>query len=152
MRNGGQNGRLRADLVRQADEMRTKLARTVERIDQRRHDAFDLRKQVERHLRQLAIAAGVVVVGAAGLSAYLGYRVVTAGHRRRQARLRLAKSMWTQPDRRLRAARGSFAAEVLRSLAFTAVTTLLSMPLRRLLRPAERDEHRGKPAERATAR
>ena len=133
---GGENGRLRADLLRQADEMRTKLVRTVERIDQRRHEAFNVRRQVERHLKQLAIAAGLVVVGAAGVSAYVAYRAVTAVHRRRQARWQLARSAWKQPDRRLRAARGSFAGEVLRSLALSAATALLAAPLKRAIRPS----------------
>ena len=33
--NGHRNGKVREDLLRQADDMRTKLVRTVERIDRR---------------------------------------------------------------------------------------------------------------------
>jgi hypothetical protein len=132
--NGNHNGKLlRSDLVRQADDTRNKLARTVERIDQRRHQALDVRRQVEKHLKQLAIAAGLVVVGTAGLAAFLTHRLLTGGQRRRRARWQLARTVWRDPERRLRAQRGPFLGEVLRSVAFTAATTLLAVPIRRAL-------------------
>jgi hypothetical protein len=132
--NGTRNGRTREDLLRRSQDMRAKLVRSVERLDERRHDAFDVRKQLRRHLRQLAIAGGLVIVGTAGAAALVMYRLMTAPRRRRGARWRLAKGMWVHPERELRAQRGPFAGEVLRSLAFTVVTSLLSVPLRRVVR------------------
>jgi hypothetical protein len=133
-RNGKRNGKLRDDLLRQSDEMRNKLVRTVARIDERRHDTFDVRKQINRHLKQVAIAAGLILVGTSGVVAFAVYRVMSASQRRQGARWRLAKDAWSHPQRELRARRSSFAVEVLRSLAFTALTTLLAAPIRRAVR------------------
>jgi hypothetical protein len=132
--NGNRNGRACEDLLRQAQDMRNKLARSVARLGERRHDTFDVRKVMERHLKQLAIAGGVVVVGTAATAAFVMYRLMTAGRRRRDARWRLAKGAWEHPERELRARRGSFVGEVLRSLAFTLTTSLLAAPLRRTVR------------------
>jgi hypothetical protein len=130
--NGNHNGKLlRSELLRQADDTRTKLARTVERIDHRRHQAFDVRRQIEKHIKQLAIAAGLVVVGTAGLAAFFTHRLLTSGRRRRRARWQLARSVWREPERELRAQRGSFAGEILRSVALAAATSLLASPVRR---------------------
>ena len=130
--NGSRNGKTREDLLRRSQDMRAKLVRSVERLDERRHDAFDVRKQIQRHLQQLAIAGGLVIVGTAGTAAFVMYRLMTAARRRRGARWRLAKGMWVHPERELRARRGPVRAErSLRSLAFTVVTSLLSAPLRR---------------------
>jgi hypothetical protein len=132
--NGGRNGKAREDLLRQSQDMRNKLVRTVERIDQRRHDAFDVRKQLARHLKAAAIGAGLVIVGTAGAAAFVTYRTLTIERRRRRARWRLARDAWDRPQRELRAQRGSFIGEVLRSLTFTLATSLLAAPLRRFVR------------------
>jgi hypothetical protein len=132
--NGNRNGKVREDLLRQSQDMRDKLVRTVERLDGRRHDAFDVRKQLERHLKQVAIAGGVLIAGTAASAAYVMYRLMTAERRRRNARWRLAKDVWSRPERELRAQRGSFGMEVARSVAFSLATSLLAAPLRRALR------------------
>jgi hypothetical protein len=129
--NGSRNGKAREDLLRRSHDMRAKLVRSVERLDERRHDAFDVRKQIQRHLRAAAIAGGLVIVGTAGTAAFVMYRIMTSHQRRRGARWRLAKGMWQNPERELRAQRGPFAGEVLRSLAFSVVTAVLSSRLRR---------------------
>ncbi len=130
----GPNGKLRDDLLRQADETRNKLARTVELIDRRRHDAFDVRKQVGKHLKPLAVAAGLVVLAAAGASAFVMHRLISAVERRRSSRSgwRLPRVVVAGPEPE-RAKRRSFLREVLRSLALTAVTTLLARPVRQAL-------------------
>ncbi len=132
--NGSRNGRAREDLLRRSQDMRAKLVRSVERLDERRHDVFDVRKQIQRHLKQFAILGGLLIVGSAGTAAYVMHRLMTAEHRRRGARWRLAKGMWAHPERELRARRGSFGAEVLRSVAFTVVTSLVSAPVRRMMK------------------
>ena len=132
--NGNRNGKVREDLLRQSEDMRDKLVRTVERLDGRRHDAFDVRKQLERHLKQFAIAGAVLIVSTAAGAAYVMYRLMTTERRRSRARWRLAKDVWSHPDRELRAQRGSFGSEVVRSVAFSLATALLAAPLRRVLR------------------
>ena len=118
-------GGLRADLLRQADHTRHKLVRTVERLDQRRHDVLDVRRQVARHLKGIGIGVAVLVVAVAGASALVMQRVLTAVERRGRGGWRSrAKSPPAAPRR-------SFTRDVLRSLAFTLVTTLLARPLRR---------------------
>jgi len=131
---GNRNGKVREDLLRQSHDMRGKLARTVERLDERRHAAFDVRKQLERHLKQFAIAGVLVIVATAAGSAIVMHRLMTSGRRRRGARWRLAKDVWSHPERELRAQRGSFGEEVLRAVAFSIATTLLAAPFRRALR------------------
>ncbi len=132
--NGNRNGKVREDLLRQSQDMRDKLVRTVERLDGRRHDAFDVRKQLERHLKQFAVAGGLVILGTAAGAAFVMYRLMTTERRRSRARWRLAKDVWSHPDRELRAQRGSFGSEVVRSVAFSLATSLLAAPLRRALR------------------
>lgn len=132
--NGNRNGKAREELLRQSEDMRDKLVRTVERLDGRRHDAFDVRKQLERHLKQFAIAGAVVIAGTAGGAAYVMYRLMSTERRRSRARWRLAKDVWSHPERERRAQRGSFGSEVVRSVAFSLATALLAAPLRRALR------------------
>jgi hypothetical protein len=131
---GNRNGKGREDLLRQSQDMRNKLVRTVGRLDERRHAAFDVRKQLERHLKQFAVAGALVIVATAAGSALVMHRLMTAGHRRRSARWRLAKDLWSHPERELRAQRGSFGAEVVRAVAFSIATSLLAAPFRRALR------------------
>jgi hypothetical protein len=131
---GNRNGKVREDLLRQSRDMRGKLARTVERLDERRHAAFDVRRQLERHLKQFAVAGGLVILATAAGSAFVMYRLMTTERRRRSARWRLAKDIWSRPERELRAQRGSFGAEVVRSVAFSIATSLFAAPFRHALR------------------
>ncbi|HEX4447538.1 MAG TPA: hypothetical protein VH044_12405 [Polyangiaceae bacterium] len=130
------NDSLRADLLRQADDTRHKLVRTVERLDQRRHDVLDVRKQVARHLKGIGIGVALLVVAAAGASALVMHRVLTAVERRGRggwrSRVR-ARAPRARPPAPPLAPRRSFTRDVLRSLAFTLVTTLLARPLRRVV-------------------
>jgi hypothetical protein len=125
------NGKSRDDLAREANQVRTKLLRTVEQLDQRRHDALDVRRQVQQHVRQLTIAAGVTMVALAGAVALLVHRITTAAERRRRYRWRFAREVWRHPDRAMRAERRSFLGEVTRSVLLTVVSTALAFPARR---------------------
>jgi hypothetical protein len=125
------NGKSRDDLARQANQVRTKLLRTVEQLDQRRHDALDLRLQMKRHFRQLAVSGGVLMLAAVGAAALLVQRVATAAERRRRNRWTLAKRVWSHPDRQLRAERRTFFGEIVRAVLLTVVTTALTVPARR---------------------
>jgi hypothetical protein len=125
------NGKSRDDLAREANQVRTKLLRTVEQLDQRRHDALDLRRQVQQHVRQLTLAAGVVILAVAGGVAVVVHRVATAAERRRRNRWRFARRVWRHPERAMRAERRSFLGEVARSVLLAVVSTAMAAPARR---------------------
>ena len=124
----------RDDIARQANLVRSKLMRTVEVLDQRRHEAVDLKLQLQRHVRQVvALAAIAVVLTTAGL-AFVMHRIATAPERRRSNRRRLARQMWRRPDLVVRSARRTgrpFAVELLRSVLLGLATTLVLLPARR---------------------
>jgi hypothetical protein len=138
----GGSGSARTDLLRQADDMRSKLARTVERIDQRRHDVLDVKKQVTRHLKEIALLVGLVIVGVAGASAFFVHKLLTSAQRRRRggwlgpALRRLGdrgevRGGWEAQPASSGGRRRSFVGEVARSLALTLVTSVLARPLKR---------------------
>jgi hypothetical protein len=128
------HGKAREELTRQANMVRSKLLRTVEVLDQRRHDALDLRLQMQRHVRQVVALAGIALVFTAGAVAVAVHHLSTAPERRRRNRLRLAREMWRRPDLVMRSARRKgrpFGAELLRSVLLGLATTLLLIPARR---------------------
>ncbi len=143
-----QNGKSRDALLREANEVRSKLLRTVEQLDQRRHDAFDVKLQLQRHVRQLALVGGVVVIATAAAVTLVVQRVSSAASRRRRNRWRLARQLWWKPDRALRAERRSFLGEVGRSLLLALVSTAVTLPARRvvaqLLEPKEPSPAKGR--------
>lgn len=136
------NNESRDDLLRQADEARTRLLRTVVVLDQRRHHALDLPKQMGRSLGRVATIGALLAVGSAMVTALAVHRVMTRRHRpgqRGRARWRLAWSAFRHPEREVRAERTErrpFAVEVLRSLLLTFVTSTLAVPVRRAIRGA----------------
>jgi hypothetical protein len=143
------DGKSRDDLARQANRVRTKLLRTVEQLDQRRHEAFDLKLQMKRHVRHLAVAGALLLVATAAGVALVVERVTTAAARRRRNRWRFAKRVWQHPERALRAERRSFFGEVVRGVLLATVTTALTIPARRAvahLVEGKRPEPSGEPA------
>ncbi len=125
------NGKPRQELAREANEVRSRLLRTVERLDQRRHDTFDLRIQLERHVRQVAVVGALLVVATAGAVALVVHRIATAAQRRRRDRWRLARRAWRHPERAMRGERRSFFGELARSVLLGVATTALTQPARR---------------------
>jgi hypothetical protein len=124
------NGKSRDEIAREANLVRARLLRTVEQLDQKRQEALDMRRQLRQHASQLAAFAGLLLVVAAGAVAIAVHRVATAAERRRRQRWLLAKTMWTHPDRELRAERRSFGAELIRSILLALATTLGALPVR----------------------
>jgi hypothetical protein len=144
------NGKSRDELAREANQVRTKLLRTVEQLDRRRHDALELRVQVQRHMRQLVVAGGVILLGACAAMVLVAHRISSAADRRRRNRWRLAKGVWQHPERALRAGRRtSLLGALLRPLLLALANALVMLPARRfvlrLLPPAS-------PADRPPAR
>jgi hypothetical protein len=126
-----ENGDSRVELMRRADEVRFKLLRTVEQLDRRRHELFDLRRQLQRHSRQLAAAAGVLLLLTVGGVAIAGHRIATSAERRRRARWQLARELWRHPDRMIRAERRSFFGELVRLVLLTVLSAAVTVPARR---------------------
>jgi hypothetical protein len=127
------NGKSRDELTRQANLVRTKLLHTVEQLDHRRHEVLDLRLQLRRHLRDLAIVGGILLVATSAGVALAVQRIANAAQRRRRGRWILARDLWRHPDRAMRGERRSFLGQVLRSLALTVVTAAVTIPARRLV-------------------
>jgi hypothetical protein len=55
-----------AEIEDQIVDIRAELDDLVVELDRRRHDAFDWRRQLVRHRRKIAIAAGVVALAVVG--------------------------------------------------------------------------------------
>lgn len=124
----------REDLARQANQVRSKLLHTVEVLDQRRHDALDLKLQLQRHVRQVLALTGLALVLTAGAVALAVYRVSTSDQRRRRDRRLLARQVWTRPGRVLRGSRRQgrpFVVELFRSVLLGVASSLLMLPARR---------------------
>lgn len=86
------------DLTEEADKVRASLLQTVDALDHRRHQALDVRRQVQQHL------SGVVTAGAVGLLAAIAgivmlvHRAATSGERRRIERLHMLERLWMHPE------------------------------------------------------
>jgi len=123
----------RERLEAEADVLRSRLATTLEALDQRWHDAFDVKLQATRHpLPTALVGAGtfLVVAGGTGLAVY------RSKQRKRQlmsARLGAIARMWHHPERVARPQRGSFLKELARGvlvgLGSYAITELAKVPL-----------------------
>jgi hypothetical protein len=139
MNHNGHNGhsKAREDLTRQANLVRSKLLRTVEVLDQRRHDALDLKVQLQRHVRQVVLLAGIALVGTAVAVAFAVHRISTSPERRRRNRRTLALQLWRRPDLVMRSSRRTgrpFAVELLRSVLLGVATSLVLLPARRSIK------------------
>jgi hypothetical protein len=125
------NGKSRDDIARQANVVRSKLMRTVEQLDHRRHQMQGLRVEVEHQLKRVFVVGALVILASIGAAAYTVQRMTGGGMRLRRERLRLARRLWLHPDRAMRSERGSFLGEVIRSLLLAIVTTAVTFPARR---------------------
>ena len=143
------NGKSRDELAREANQVRTKLLRTVEQLDRRRHEALDLRAQLQRHVRQLAVVGGAIFLGTCAVMVVVVHRMSSATQRRRRNRWTLAKRMWWHPERALRAdRRTSFLGALLRPVLLALANALVLLPTRRWvvgLLPPPRTEDRPQP-------
>jgi hypothetical protein len=128
------HGKTREELTRQANLIKSKLLRTVEVLDQRRHEAVDLKLQLQRHVRQIVAVAGVALVVTSLAVALAVHRISTAPERRRRNRRLLVGQMWRRPDLVMRSARRKgrpVGVELLRSILLGLASTLVLLPARR---------------------
>jgi hypothetical protein len=123
----------RDELAYQADVMRSKLIHTLGKLARRRHETFSWRFQIHRHVRAVAFG-GVVLIGAATTALLLTQGGAATTRHRRRARWILAKRLWTNPRRALRATPRSFPAELARSLGLKLVTFALAFSFERVFR------------------
>lgn len=128
------DGKLRDELVHQADAVRDRLIHTVRLLDQRRHEALDVKYQLQRHVKQVVAMAFLVVLATTGAVFLVTHRISTAAARRRRDRWRLARTVWRNPARALRAERGPIHEEALRSVALSLVTMILTTPARSVMK------------------
>jgi hypothetical protein len=128
------------DLVRQSHLLWSRLLQTVEELDHRRHEAFDFRAQIERHLRGLVVVGGVLLVTTVGAVAVGANRVATAAERRRRNRWRLARRVWRRPESALWRRRYSIFAELARSLLLAIATAVATWRGRRFVTQLVRGE------------
>jgi hypothetical protein len=141
------NGKSREDITRQANVVRKKLMRTVEQLDHRRHQVQGVSIEIGQQVKRVLALGALVVIASIGAAAYTVQRLTTSAARLRRARWRLARQVWMHPDRAMRAERGSFLGEVIRSLLLAIVTTAVTIPARRTV--AALVEARRKPTEEA---
>jgi hypothetical protein len=90
---------IRAELERQADLARARLLGTLDAIDKRRHELFDVRMQLRRHGAQIRFGAAAVLTAAFLAS---GLRALSTQRRRDRMgreRLRAAGRLWRHPER-----------------------------------------------------
>ena len=120
---------IREELSHEADAARSRLLRTVTRIDRRWHEAFNWRTQLRRHLREVVIVGGTLMLGIAG--AVVVSVVHKSAQRRARSRAGSALEAWRHPEQATLRQPRSFVADVVRSVLFTIVTTALSFPARR---------------------
>jgi hypothetical protein len=125
------NGKAREDIARQANVVRSKLMRTVEELDHRRNQMKGLRVEVEHQVKSALAVGALVLVASIAAAAYTVQRITGSASRLRRARWRFARQVWMHPDRAMRAERGSFFEEVIRSLLLAIATTAVTMPARR---------------------
>lgn len=128
------DGKLRDELVHQADAVRERLVHTVRLLDERRHEALDLKYQLQRHVKRVAATGLLLVLATAGAVVFVTHRISTAAARRRRDRWRLARTVWRNPARALRAERGPIHEEALRSVALSLVTMILTTPVRNMMK------------------
>lgn len=127
-------GTPRDELAREANRVRSKLLRTVEQLDRRRHEALDLHLQIRRHLRQVVALGALLVLAAAGAVALIAHRVSTASQRRQRNRWRLAKRVWWHPERLTGGEGRSFFGELARSALLVLASTAVTVPARSAVR------------------
>lgn len=114
--------RLEAD----ADALLSRLARTLESLDRRRHDAFNPKVQIVRH-PLISVLIGGSLVALAGGASLLGVYLIRH-HRQRLPidRLRALKRAWFNPERVAHPTHRPIAKELARGVVISVGTYLVS--------------------------
>jgi hypothetical protein len=118
----------REALENEAERARARLLTTLDVLDRRRHDALDVRHQVETHIVPIVSVGAVVAVSAAGAVAIAIYRSVDAKTHRPRERVRAFTRLWRHPERAGRVASRSLFGEVARKVVL-AVASMIAVEL-----------------------
>jgi hypothetical protein len=120
-----------------ANALRSRLARTLESLDRRRHDAFNVKVQAKRHPGFVAAVGGAMAAVAAG-SGLITYLVIH--HRRSRGlsdrlsdRLHAVTRIWQHPDRVARQKPHSLPAEIARGVLVSLASFVVSQLAERAL-------------------
>jgi hypothetical protein len=132
----------RAALEHEAEEARARLWATLDALDQRRHDAFGVRRQVSKHWVPIVTVSAIVLVVGGGTIAFRLASVIEARRHRVRARVRAIGRWWRHPQRTARHARRSSAAEIARRVLLAAVSMLAVEATKRFVRDAVRRAYR----------
>ena len=136
------DGRSTKDVTAEANQVRARLLRTVEKLDQRRHEATNLPLQLHKHGYEIAIVSGIGVL-ILGIEQFLTHRRAPLAARRRR-RWQLMTQLWNDPDRALRTPKRPFVLEALRSIGISLITSIAMVPARRAIGYfADREEASG---------
>ena len=124
----------RYELEQQANQMRARLLGTIDELDRRRHELFDLGVQLRRHASDVLSAAGGLLFGVGATAAILIFRHERHVRRIRHGRVRALARLWHHPERiaERSSAMGTVIRMVLVALATMATTTLASRQIDRL--------------------
>lgn len=125
------SGRSTQDMTAEADRIRARLLRTVEKLDQRRHDVTNLPLQLGKHGYEIAIAGGIGVL-LLGIEQFLTHRRAPLAARRRR-RWQVLAQLWNDPDRALRSKKRPFVLDALRSLGISLITSIATAPAHRAI-------------------
>jgi hypothetical protein len=120
-----------ADLAHRADDVRRGLLDTISRLDERRHQALDVRRQLREHVGGAATAAALTLLAAGAGVALIVNRITTLRMRRRRERIYMMERLWAHPERVGK--RHEPSPSILSSLARTVIVTLVSRAIRKRL-------------------
>jgi len=137
----------RYELEHQANQMRARLLGTIDELDRRRHELFNLGVQLRRHASDILSAAGGLLFGVGATAAILIFRHERHVRRIRHERVRALARWWHYPERiaERSSAVGTTVRMVLVALATMATTTLASRQIDRLRRRPRLPAHPSEP-------
>ena len=120
-------------LTVKANRARARLLETVDAIDRKRHDAFNVGLQVRKHAEPIAIGGGAIVLAVAAGVGLVAYRIATRRERLRHERFSMLRRMWQHPERAARREPTSFFGRVARNVALGLLGAVVLLPARHLL-------------------
>ena len=89
----------RENLEREAERVRARLMSTLDVLDRRRHDALDVKAQVQRHMVPVASVAAAIVLLAGGAIGLSIYRATDRRRHKSRERVRAFWRIWKNPER-----------------------------------------------------
>lgn len=137
----------RARLERRANVVRWRLARTIEMLERKRHELFDVRYQLRHHVGLAVFAAGVAVVAVASIVTIAVLRLESAPARPWRTRVTALRRALAHPERQTAPAVRSLSREALGVVLTTLAAQLAKRSMARLLRgPSTREAFHVHPA------